>query len=668
MKPQKVIVLLTALSILTFGGPTLGQTPEELIAVRGAAHAALNNHDVPLFLTYFTDEAILDFSPAPVPFVGHDAIGAFLASELAAFPDWQATDRGVLATENVVVAPQVLTGTQEGIWNGIPPTGNPIQIPMLAFVDFEGDKIKRLTAYADAAGEMVQLGAAPVPAAPALAPSVAVPDAEATGLSPMEANEELLSRWNSHDLVEFFKMVHPDTTFFDSGFGILLDRDAYLAGNEMLLQAFPDLIGQFVRSIDLGDGWVAVEVIFTGTHTGPFMGMPPTGLSVTLRAGSLRRFDAAGLLTDFSLYYDNMSLMAQIMPKAPEWPAAPDYLIQDEVYSPSLEGNLLGDPATRPVLVYLPPSYETSPERRYPTVYLLHGFLANEKCFTSSGIAYALGALTGMNVGGDVGTVAGELMAAGQMDELIIVMPNAANSFGGSMYERSPLLGDYRDYIAKDLVAYIDGKYRTIAESHARGIAGHSMGGYGALSLALEYPDVFGAVAALSPAFSDMETDTLFNDVMAQYPLVPGLPVPGYAPDDMWNVFLGYFDINVLYGLAAAWTPNLENPPFYVDLPIQYPGPTMATDIWDIWKERDLVSQIEHDGANLSGKPIFIDEGKGPAMLMAEVTGVDSLLAALHAQGLSCTYDTFDGDHLTHFHYQLASALSFLSPHIASAE
>jgi enterochelin esterase-like enzyme len=410
---------------------------------------------------------------------------------------------------------------------------------------------------------------------------------------------------------------------------------------------------------------VAVEVVFTGTHTGPFMGMPPTGLSVMLRAGSLRHFNADGLLTDFSLYYDNMSLMAQIMPQAPEWPEPPDYLIQDEVYSPSLEGNLLGDPATRPVLVYLPPSYETFPERRYPTVYLLHGFLANERCFTSSGIGFALAALTGMDVGGDVGTVAAELMTIGQMDELIIVMPNAVNSFGGSMYERSPLIGDYRDYIAKDLVAYIDGKYRTIAESQARGIAGHSMGGYGALSLALEYPEVFGAVAALSPAFCDMETDSVLGNVIAQYPLVPGLPMPGYAPDDMWNIFLGYFDINLLYGLAAAWTPNLDNPHLFVDLPVQYPGPAMATDVWEIWKDRDLASQVERDGANLMGKPILVDQGRGPAMLMAEVTGIDSLLAALHAQGLSYTYDAFAGDHLTHFGYQLTSALRFLSPHIA---
>ena len=431
--------------------------------------------------------------------------------------------------------------------------------------------------------------------------------------------------------------------------------------NEMYFSAFPDVALEVVRAVNLEDGWVVTELVSRATHQGPFMGIPAAGFPVEIRAVWLMRYNAQGLAIDGSFYYDNLILMTQIAPGIPEIPPAPDYLIQDEIYSPSLEGNLLGDPATRPVLVYLPPSYETSPERRYPTAYLLHGFDTNHLCFTSSGVNNAMKMLAGIDLGADVGAITEELMAAGKMDELIIVLPNAATSLAGSWYERSALIGDYRDYIAKDLVDYIDGKYRTIANANARGIGGHSMGGYGALSLAIEYPDVFGAVAALSPALCDMEVDSAIDDYIAKYPLVQGLPVPGYESEDMWNIFLGYFEVNLIYSLAAAWTPNLENPPFYVDLPVQYPEPVIVTDVLDQWKERDLVSQVERDGANLSGKPIFVDEGRGPAMLMAEVTGVDRLLSALHGQGLSYTYDAFDGDHLTYFGYQIASGLEFLS-------
>jgi len=235
--------------------------------------------------------------------------------------------------------------------NFLTPPGNPVQLPMLAFVDFEGDKIKRLTAYADMDGQMIQLGVAPAPAMPPLVPSFTVPDPEPSGLSPVEVSDELLARWNSGDLVGFFRMTHADATFFDTGFGIPLGRDEYVAACEMLLSAFPDLKGQFTRTIDLGDGWVAVEVVFTGTHNGPFMGVPATGRPLVLRAGSLRHFDGDGLLTDFSLYYDMVSLMAQIMGVTPVDPGSDGlvayYALDGDASDDSgnsLDGAVMGDP------------------------------------------------------------------------------------------------------------------------------------------------------------------------------------------------------------------------------------------------------------------------------------------------------------------------------------
>src|SRR4030042_1073426 len=138
-----------------------------------------------------------------------------------------------------------------------------------------------------------------------------------------------------------------------------------------------------------------------------------------------------------------------------------DY-IQDEITSPALEGNVLGDPATRPLLVYLPPNYGKEPQRRYPTIYLLHGFTANYTCFVSGGGLDLAFKAFGIDLGADVGSIVTELMAAGKMGEAIIVMPDASNSYGGSFYACNPLIGDYRTYIAKYLVAYIDAKYRTI--------------------------------------------------------------------------------------------------------------------------------------------------------------------------------------------------------------
>lgn len=669
MSKQISQIAVAACSCMLFllGLPAAAQPLTDLKAIQEAADQALNSHDLDRWLSFFTDDGVFEWTPAPAPFTGKAEIRAFFEGVFAGFPDFATTDGRVFVAGPVVVVEHSTTGHQRGEWQGIPPTGNSAPMPHIDVYDFEGNKIKRATTYADAGGVMMQLGVMPVPATPKLIPSFTPPAPELTGLTPIRAAVEAVARWNTHDLVHYAKMVSSDATFFIAPFGASMDRSGWLAASELYFQGFSNVRLDVTRELDLGDGWVLVEGVARGTHDGPFFGVPPSGVAASVKAGLLIHINTAGQLDVMNDYYDNLSLMAQIMPKCPERPPVPDYLVQDEITSPSLQGNLLGDPATRPLLVYLPPSYQTAPDRRYPTIYLLHGFCADHTCFISTGtINVGVQAVAGFSPGVDVKDVMAELMAAGLVQETIIVMPNAMNSLGGSMYERSPLIGDYRSYIAKDVVGYIDGRYRTLANRDHRAIAGHSMGGHGALSLALEYPEVFGAVAALSPAWSDVEAPpTPTEEFTALFPLVPGLPLVGSTDDNLWNLFLGGMERNVLYALAAAWTPNVLNPPFYVDLPIRYPGPTLVPDIWEIWKQRDLVSQLERNGANLSNTPIFVDEGRGATMLMAEVAGVGHLLAALHTQGLSYTYDAFDGDHLTHLRYQLASALKFLDAHIA---
>ena len=654
-------ILVLCLLVLIVNGAAICQEPD-VLSLRAAFAQALDDHELDTIISLFAEDGVQDFVVLPVPLLdSEEKLRAFYTDQFTSSPDWHTTDGRVLTDGNMVIVDHAAVGTSTGPSQSLPTTGHPWVFAHLDIYEFEGDKIKRLTSYGDYASVLVQLGLTAVPQAPDLTPSIEVPDPEPTGLSPLEANADNIVRWNSHDAASVTQVYANDLQLFVGPMGATLDRAAMTALNEIYFSAFPDVALETVRAVDLGDGWIVSELVSRATHQGPFMGVPPAGSAVEIRVVWLMRYDSQGVLAEGSFYYDNLTLMTQIAPPIPEIPPAPDYLIQDEIYSPSLEGNLLGDPATRPVLIHLPPSYETSPKRRYPTVYLLHGFDTNHLCFTSSGVNNAMKILAGIDLGADVGIITDQLLAAGKMNELIIVLPHAANSLAGSWYERSALIGDYRDYIAKDLVDYIDGKYRTIPEASARGIAGHSMGGYGALSLAMEYPDVFGAVAALSPGACDMEVDSAIDNYMAKYPLVQGLPVPGYESEDMWNIFLGYFEVNLLYSLAAAWTPNLENPPSYVDLPVQYPGPTVVADVLEQWKERDLVSQVERDGANLLGMPIFVDEGRGPAMLMAEVAGIDRLLAALHAQKLSYSYDAFEGDHLTHFAYQIASGLEFLS-------
>src|SRR5579885_628462 len=143
-----------------------------------------------------------------------------------------------------------------------------------------------------------------------------------------------------------------------------------------------------------------------------------------------------------------------------------------KVHGKSLEGNLEGDSPDRDVFVYLPPSYAKQPNRRYPVVYFLHGYGVNAERYWNM--------MT-------VSDTADKLMGSGAAHEMILVHPDAFTIYNGSMYSNSPTTGDWEDFIAHDLVSYIDSHYRTITTREGRGLAGHSMGGYGTVRIGMKH-------------------------------------------------------------------------------------------------------------------------------------------------------------------------------------
>jgi enterochelin esterase-like enzyme len=155
-------------------------------------------------------------------------------------------------------------------------------------------------------------------------------------------------------------------------------------------------------------------------------------------------------------------------------------ILQDSLVSPALGGQ------RRSFLVYLPPSYNTpqGSSQRYPTLYLLHGSPGHEQDWITAGLA---------NQSADT------LIAQGKIPELIMVFPDG-NGRPGQTSEWGNS-GDQRQlmetFVAVDLVKYVDAKYRTLAEPAWRGIGGLSMGGFGAMNIALHHPDVFGFVISL---------------------------------------------------------------------------------------------------------------------------------------------------------------------------
>lgn len=155
-------------------------------------------------------------------------------------------------------------------------------------------------------------------------------------------------------------------------------------------------------------------------------------------------------------------------------------IVADSIVSPALKGQ------KKPFMVYLPPSYNTpqGQTKRYPVLYLLHGAPGSDKDWLT---------------GGKAGQSADTLIAQGKIPELILVLPDGngragATSEWGNSYDHRQ---NIETYVAHDLVQYVDAKYRTIPEPADRGIGGNSMGGFGAINIAIHHPDVFGFAISL---------------------------------------------------------------------------------------------------------------------------------------------------------------------------
>ncbi|NND93062.1 MAG: alpha/beta fold hydrolase, partial [Granulosicoccus sp.] len=159
-------------------------------------------------------------------------------------------------------------------------------------------------------------------------------------------------------------------------------------------------------------------------------------------------------------------------------------VVEVAVPAPALAGNLLGTPDIQDAAVYLPPGYDIDPGLRYPVIYLLHGI------FDDYGVWLKFE---------DIPARLDRLIAAKTMPSVLVVMPNGGNKYGGGYYRNSPISGRWADYISDDLVGHIDAEFRTLAGVDSRAIVGHSMGGYGALHLAISRPGVFSVVWSMSP-------------------------------------------------------------------------------------------------------------------------------------------------------------------------
>jgi enterochelin esterase-like enzyme len=178
-------------------------------------------------------------------------------------------------------------------------------------------------------------------------------------------------------------------------------------------------------------------------------------------------------------------LAAQVETKIPAVvpDARPVTVEHIKVHGKALEGNLEGDAVDRDVIVFLPPNYGKKKHRRYPVLYALHG--------------YSIGAEQWTHEIHVPQTIEGAF--AQGTKEMIVVLPDSKTLHNGSMYSSSATTGDFENFVAHDVVTYIDAHYRTIPNRESRGLVGHSMGCYGATRIGMKHSDVFGSLYIMSP-------------------------------------------------------------------------------------------------------------------------------------------------------------------------
>ncbi|GAB4531290.1 MAG: alpha/beta hydrolase-fold protein [Anaerolineales bacterium] len=308
-------------------------------------------------------------------------------------------------------------------------------------------------------------------------------------------------------------------------------------------------------------------------------------------------------------------------------------IIIEEFHSRALQGNPLGDPVVRRVPVYLPDGYETG-SQRYPSVYLLAGF-------TGRGLKMLNDSLWDETMPQRLD----RLMRSGAVRPMIVVMPDASTRYGGSQYRNSSATGNYEDHIL-ELVAWIDARYRTIADPNFRGVAGKSSGGYGATWLGMHHPDVFGLVADHSgdkyfelcykpdfPAFLRYYARTGEEGIRKM------LANPGAVrPKD--GAFFGALNIAAM---ASCYSPN-PDAPLGFDLPFDPYSGELRPQVWTRWLESDPVHLVaEYAEALRSLKVLFFDCGTRDEYNLQY--GARIFAQRLKAHGIPFIHQEFDDGH-----------------------
>ncbi len=325
-------------------------------------------------------------------------------------------------------------------------------------------------------------------------------------------------------------------------------------------------------------------------------------------------------------------------------------LVHDEMSSEALVGNPLGDAAVRPLWVYLPPAYQSEPERRFPAVYVLQGFTGSITAWASRS-AFRPTYLE----------LADEVLAGGDVPPCLVVFVDAWTALGGSQFVDSPAVGQYHTYLCEDVVGYVDAHYRTQPAPGWRALQGKSSGGFGAVITAMLRPDLFGAFAShagdalyeycylgeFAAAYRALrdEYDRSFEAFLADFRSRPAMSKRSDAT------------LITVYAMAACFSADEDGT---VRLPFDPATGRLDEAVWARWLAWDPVRMVDRWAEGLRGlRGAWLDAGRRDDYWLD--VGTEVLAAELERVGVpDVRAELFDGTH-SGIEYRYPLSLAYLA-------
>ena len=328
-------------------------------------------------------------------------------------------------------------------------------------------------------------------------------------------------------------------------------------------------------------------------------------------------------------------------------------VVEITIESEALAGNLLGDPATRTVAVYLPEGYDAGADH-YPLFVDVVGF-------TGSGFAH----LNWKAYGESVPQRLDRLVAEGHMGPVIAAFPDCFTSLGGNQYLNSAAMGRWEDFLVDEMIPRLEAEFRVLPGRDHRAIFGKSSGGYGAISHGLRRADVWGAVACHS---GDMAFDLCYRGdfpkavrTLAEQGGVDGFLQQFAADPKPKNESL--HQIMVL-AMAASYDPD-PAAPYGVRLPVDPETAELDPERWAAWLAHDPLEMVKDPAlrANLASlRGLYLDCGTSDQYHL--VHGARALVRVLAEHGIEHRFEEFDDDH-TNVDYRMDVSLPFLYQAVA---